>query len=126
MTDPHWFTDTCDVKRLTRVRTSTGAEDLTEAAHLADQRCRLSIKTERVASPSLGMIRQTTYKLFLPALTDIRTGDLVDIDLPEGTAGTTEGAAASALNGFRVVEVLPRRDRHGKSRFVSATLEEVD
>jgi hypothetical protein len=99
---------TCDIERPEVYQDSYGEDKYRWPpdipTHLSEQRCRLIIKAQRVADSALAERPViTTYKLLLPAGTDVRQGDRI-------TNVEDEEEVVDA-GPFSVDEVLKRRAR---------------
>jgi hypothetical protein len=104
----------CVTERATETRGNAGEVVQTWADHLSGQECRLIVKSERIASPA-GLLMATTYKLLLPAGTDVLVSDRVrTITLDDG----------STVGPFTVEQRLPRMGRSAVSH-MAVMLEKV-
>ncbi len=107
---------TCTIQRSTPAQDTAGQPIDSWAALHTGLACRLIIKAERVAVPGEGLMMLTTYKLLLPANTDVRTDDRVSVVMLEdaGTVGPLD-----------IQAVLPRRGNVAQHH-IALLLELVD
>ncbi len=100
---------TCDIEAPTNTQNSVGEPIPTWAVVNSGVACRLVVKEEKIASPGIGLMTKTIYKLLLAS----------DI-----TPAPVTGYRVSNINiendaekegPFRVEETLPRRGPRGKN-----------
>lgn len=106
----------CAIQRVSSETKDGYGQKIPSYDQLPDTPCRLIIKSQRVASPSRGLQVITTYKLLLPAGTDVRMKDVIASVLLED--------GSDPMGPFEVESIKPRRDFQ-KQRLVSVDLEIV-